>query len=133
MTINTITTIHIIEITFIIVLITILILMVDDKNGIFVQLRFDKRNYEDPRKACNDLKEKLKPGMYLRIQGNVAPDKFLFDEMVMQPTSIMKVDAPPERADKAEVIYSQGLDVVLIKVIEKIIISTYIPMFISII
>jgi len=77
--------------------------VVDATNGIYVRMRFDKRNYEDPRKACNDFKNKLKPGMHLRLQGNVEPDKFMFDEMTMDPVSIMKIDAPPEREDKAEV------------------------------
>lgn len=77
--------------------------LVDATNGIYIRMRFDKRNYEDPRKACNEFKNKFKPGMYLRIQGNVEPDRFNFDEMTMDPVSIMKVDAPPERTDKAEV------------------------------
>lgn len=77
--------------------------VVDKTNGIFVSLRFDKRNYEDPRKACNDFKGKLKPGMRLRLQGNVQPDRFMFDEMTMNPTAIMKLDPLPDREDKAEV------------------------------
>lgn len=77
--------------------------LVDSTNGIYVQTRFGKRDYDDPRKACNEFKNKLKPGMYLRIKGNAAPDKFLFDEMVLTPTTIMKLDAPPPREDKAEV------------------------------
>ena len=76
--------------------------VVDENNGIFVTLRFDKRNYEDPRKACNEFKNKLKPGMHLRLQGNVEPDRYNMDAMTMTPTNIMKVDAPPEREDKAE-------------------------------
>lgn len=77
--------------------------VVDATNGIYVRMRFDKRNYEDPRAACNDFKNKLKPGMYLRIQGSVAPDKFMFDEMTMDPIAINKIASPPERMDNAEV------------------------------
>lgn len=75
----------------------------DESNGIFVQLCFDNRNYTSPKDACNELMKKLKPGMYLRIKGNVVRDKYLSDAMVLKPSSIIKIDAPPEREDKAEI------------------------------
>ncbi len=81
----------------------------DDTGGLFIKLRFNKKEenskfkngYEDPRKACNEFKSKLKPGMKLRIQGNAAPDKYEFDEMVMVPSGIMKIDVE-KRMDNAE-------------------------------
>lgn len=75
----------------------------DDTGGIFVKLRFDKRDGGDPRKECNEFKNLLKPGMRLRLQGDVAPDRFAFDEMCMVPRGIMKLDAEEERMDNAEV------------------------------
>lgn len=41
--------------------------------------------------------------MRLRLQGDVAPDRFAFDEMCMVPRGIMKLDAKEERMDNAEV------------------------------
>ena len=75
----------------------------DDTGGIFVKLRFDKRDGGDPRKECNEFKNLLKPGMRLRLQGDVAPGRFAFDEMCMVPRGIMKLDAKEERMDNAEV------------------------------
>ena len=75
----------------------------DYTGGIFVKLRFDKRDGGDPRKECNEFKNLLKPGMRLRLQGDVAPDRFAFDEMCMVPRGIMKLDAKEERMDNAEV------------------------------
>lgn len=72
----------------------------DETNGIFVKLRFDNRDGNDVRKKCNEFKNLLKPGMRLRLQGNVAPDRFSFDEMTMQPFSIMKIDIE-QRMDNA--------------------------------
>lgn len=72
----------------------------DGTDGIFVKLRFDKRDGKDPRKECNAFKSLLKPGMRLRIQGNVAPDHFAFDEMTITPYGIMNLDVQ-ERMDNA--------------------------------
>ncbi len=74
----------------------------DETNGIFVKLRFSKRDHENVQSACHQFKDLFKPGMRLRILGNVAPDSFRFNEMTMTPQGIMKVDVP-EREDKAEV------------------------------
>lgn len=68
----------------------------DDTNGIYVKMRFE--NLED----CLQFKKKIKPGMLLRVMGNVAPDRFLFDEMVMSPQGIMAIPKK-ERMDNAEV------------------------------
>ena len=73
----------------------------DDTNGIFVKLRFRKQEGSSARKECNDFKDKLKPGMRLRLQGNVAPDKFAFDEMSMMPSGIMKLESAAQRMDNA--------------------------------
>lgn len=72
----------------------------DDTNGIFVKLRFDKREGKDARKECNEFKNLLKPGMRLRLMGNVAPDRFAFDEMTMMPRGIMKLEVA-QRMDNA--------------------------------
>lgn len=72
----------------------------DDTNGIFVKLRFDKRDGKDARKECNEFKNLLKPGMRLRLMGNVAPDRFAFDEMTMMPRGIMKLEVA-QRMDNA--------------------------------
>lgn len=74
----------------------------DDTNGIYVKMFFGgKDDGGDARAECNQFKNLLKPGMRLRIMGNVAPDRFMFDEMVMTPQGIMKTDAE-ERMDNAE-------------------------------
>lgn len=73
----------------------------DNTNGIYVKLFFGgKDDNNDARSECNQFKNLLKPGMRLRIMGNVAPDRFMFDEMVMTPQGIMKIDVP-ERMDNA--------------------------------
>ena len=75
----------------------------DDTNGIFVKMRFqdDKASETKAADECRAFKKKLKLGMRLRIQGNVAPDRFAFDEMTMTPTGIMKLDDQEKRMDNA--------------------------------
>lgn len=73
----------------------------DDTNGIFVKMRFRKQEGGSARKDCNDFKGQLKPGMRLRLQGNVAPDRFAFDEMTMTPFGIMKLEGAAQRMDNA--------------------------------
>lgn len=73
----------------------------DDTNGIFVKMRFRKQEGGSARKDCNDFKGQLKPGMRLRLQGNVAPDRFAFDEMTMTPFGIMKLEGVAQRMDNA--------------------------------
>ena len=73
----------------------------DDTNGIFVKMRFRKQDGGNVRKDCNDFKGQLKPGMRLRLQGNVAPDRFAFDEMTMMPFGIMKLEGAAQRMDNA--------------------------------
>lgn len=68
----------------------------DDTSGLYVRLRF--KTLEE----CLQFKKKIKPGMLLRIMGNVAPDRFLFDEMVISPQGIMVIPKK-ERMDTAEV------------------------------
>lgn len=68
----------------------------DETGGLYVKLRFNSLD------ECLQFKKKVKPGMRLRIKGNVAPDKFLFDEMVIDPKGIMIVPKK-ERMDNAEI------------------------------
>ena len=68
----------------------------DETSGLYVRMRFE--NLEE----CLQFKKKIKPGMQLRIMGNVAPDRFLFDEMVISPQGIIAVPKK-ERMDNAEV------------------------------
>ena len=56
--------------------------LADATGGIYVKLRFDTLD------ECIALKDKLKPGMRLRVAGDAAPDKFSFDDMVLTPKSI---------------------------------------------
>ncbi|WP_443935699.1 PolC-type DNA polymerase III [Phascolarctobacterium faecium] len=68
----------------------------DETSGLYVRMRFE--NLEE----CLQFKKKIKPRMQLRIMGNVAPDRFLFDEMVISPQGIIAVPKK-ERMDNAEV------------------------------
>lgn len=74
----------------------------DETNGIFAKIRFGAKGetLESARKQCNEFKSLLKPGMRLRLQGNVAPDRFAFDEMTMMVNNIMKVEVK-QRMDNA--------------------------------
>lgn len=74
----------------------------DGTNGMYIKLRFDNKNGKDPRQECNAFKNLFKPGMRLRIQGDVEPDQFEFNEFVMRPSGIMKTSVE-ERMDNAEV------------------------------
>lgn len=74
----------------------------DGTGGLFIKMRFTSRDGNDPKAECKQLTSLLKPGMRLRIQGNVAPDRFANDEMTLTPAGIMKIDVP-ERKDNAEV------------------------------
>lgn len=60
--------------------------LADATGGIYVKFMFE--NIEE----SIALKNKLKPGMRLRILGNVAPDKFSFNDMVLTPKSIQVLD-----------------------------------------
>lgn len=78
----------------------------DKLNGITVKLFFFNRRNGDtsstPRAECNELKNKLKDGMYLRIQGKVEADPFMKNELTLIPTGIMKSDFKEEvRMDNA--------------------------------
>lgn len=81
--------------------------VVDETGGIYVRLRFPtERTGEEEfavaaRRECNEFKRKLKRGQKLRIKGNVAPDKYANNEMVMTPKSIA-ILPQVEREDKAE-------------------------------
>lgn len=74
----------------------------DETGGIFVKVRFDNREGTEARRECNDFKNLFKPGMLLRLQGNVAADKYAHDEMTLTPTGIMKVEIV-RRSDNAPV------------------------------
>ena len=70
--------------------------LADETGGLYIKFLFD--TMED----CRALKDKLKPGMKLRILGNVAPDKFNFDAMVMTPLAIQALPVTI-REDKEKV------------------------------
>lgn len=76
----------------------------DDSNGLHVKMHFRAReSKEAARKECNDFKNSLKVGMLLRLQGNIAPDEYLFNELAMEPKGIMKLESVAEqRMDNAE-------------------------------
>ncbi len=74
----------------------------DGTGGLFVKMRFSSRDGNDAQADAKQFKSALKPGMRLRIQGNVAPDRFANDEMTITPAGIMKIDVP-ERKDNAEI------------------------------
>lgn len=74
----------------------------DGTGGLFIKMRFSAKDGNDAKAECKQLTSVLKPGMRLRIQGNVAPDRFNNDEMTLTPFGIMKIDVP-ERKDNAEV------------------------------
>ena len=59
--------------------------LADETGGLYVKFMFDTMD------ECRTVKDKLEPGMRLRILGNVAPDKFNFDAMVMTPLSIQQL------------------------------------------
>ncbi|MCQ2362723.1 MAG: PolC-type DNA polymerase III [Acidaminococcaceae bacterium] len=81
--------------------------LVDASGGIYVRLRFPMERTGDEdfalaaRRECNEFKRKPKLGQKLRIKGNVAPDKFANNEMVMIPKSIA-VLPQVERMDRAD-------------------------------
>ena len=74
----------------------------DGTGGLFIKMRFSAKDGNDAKAECKQLTSVLKPGMRLRILGNVAPDRFNNDEMTLTPFGIMKIDVP-ERKDNAEV------------------------------
>lgn len=74
----------------------------DETSGIYIKLRFDNRESKNARIECNAFKDLLKPGMHLRIQGNVAPDRFAYDEMTLTPSGIMKLDVKQRMDNAAE-------------------------------
>lgn len=76
----------------------------DETNGLTIKMRF--RNAKEDalaaRRACNEFKNKVKPGTILRCQGKVDRDRFMQDELSMMAASIVKLesDAKP-RMDNA--------------------------------
>ena len=79
--------------------------VVDDTSGLCISMRFRKTEQSDARKECNEFKNLLKPGMQLRLQGNVAPDRYNFDAMTMMrvfgierlPDKELRMDNAPEK------------------------------------
>ena len=77
----------------------------DETNGMTlkVMLKGNKDELAATRKACNELKDKLKLGTMLRVQGNVARDRYMMDEFSMQVTGLMKLETEVKpRMDSAE-------------------------------
>ena len=76
----------------------------DETNGMTlkVMLKGNKDELAATHKACNELKDKLKLGTMLRVQGNVARDRYMMDEFSMQVTGLMKLDVEEKpRLDEA--------------------------------
>ena len=76
----------------------------DETNGMTLKILFkgNKDELAATHKECNALKDKLKLGTMLRVQGNVARDRFLMDEFTMQVTGLMKLEAEEKpRLDNA--------------------------------
>ena len=76
----------------------------DETNGITLKIIFKGSNDDAKaaRRDCNELKNKLKLGTMLRVQGNVARDKFMMDDFSMQVTGLMKLDVEEKpRLDEA--------------------------------
>ena len=77
----------------------------DETNGMTlkVMLKGNKDELAATRKACNELKDKLKLGTMLRVQGNVARDRYMMEEFSMQVTGLMKLETEVKpRMDSAE-------------------------------
>ncbi len=74
----------------------------DESDGIFVKLRFDREGEVSAKDACAAFTAAVKPGMKLLIRGNVAPDRFLNDELALTPTGIRRLETE-EREDRAPV------------------------------
>ena len=77
----------------------------DETNGMTlkVMLKGNKDELAATHKACNELKDKLKLGTMLRVQGNVARDRYMMDEFSMQVTGLMKLETEVKpRMDSAE-------------------------------
>ncbi len=74
----------------------------DDTDGIYVKLRFDQEGELQAREACTAFKRLVKPGMRLLLKGNVAPDRFLNEEMTLTPAGIRELKVE-ERQDEAPV------------------------------
>ncbi|MGM9582205.1 MAG: PolC-type DNA polymerase III, partial [Phascolarctobacterium sp.] len=77
----------------------------DETNGMTLKLIFkgNKDELANTHKAVNELKGKLKLGTMLRVQGNVARDRFMMDEFTMQVTGLMKLEVEEKiRTDNAK-------------------------------
>ena len=77
----------------------------DETNGMTlkVMLKGNKDELATTHKACNELKDKLKLGTMLRVQGNVARDRYMMEEFSMQVTGLMKLETEVKpRMDSAE-------------------------------
>ena len=77
----------------------------DETNGMTlkVMLKGNKDELAATHKACNELKDKLKLGTMLRVQGNVARDRYMMEEFSMQVTGLMKLETEVKpRMDSAE-------------------------------
>jgi DNA polymerase-3 subunit alpha (Gram-positive type) len=70
--------------------------LADMTGGIYIKQRFP--NIDE----CIAFKNKLKIGMKLRVLGDVAPDKFSFDELVLTPKSI-QILKEEQREDHAAI------------------------------
>ncbi|NCD08208.1 MAG: PolC-type DNA polymerase III [Negativicutes bacterium] len=80
----------------------------DDTDGLLIKIRFgdykdNSNKNSDTKKECEQLKSKLKKGLIIRLCGNVKPDRYEHDELVMfNPQGICLV-AKKTRMDNAKI------------------------------
>ena len=80
----------------------------DETNGLLLKIRFGGRKDDgngevNARKECDVFKQKLRKGMLLRCYGNVKPDRYENDELVMFNPIGICMKKSPERLDLAEI------------------------------
>lgn len=79
----------------------------DDTDGLLVKLRFGDFKGESTasanRKECDQLKARLKKGLNIRLTGNVKPDRYEHDELVMSNPSGISVFNKILRMDNAPI------------------------------
>ena len=83
------------------------ILVADETDGLTCKMRFadpgGKNDLKKNQKECADLKAKLPVGCRVKIQGDVAPDKYENFEIVMLRVKNIMMEPAQKREDKAEV------------------------------
>lgn len=70
----------------------------DETGGISCKVFFK----EQEKDKCEKISSAVKKGMFIKVKGTVQSDKFSYEELVMYPDSILKVEKE-ERLDTAEI------------------------------